>query len=123
MIDERLGGLLDFLADTLEPARQAEIHGLYVRALSGEPVSPDWVRFSPDGRWLVAADKGQGLLRWDLSDVAAEPAVLEAEVKATIFSRFAFSPDSRWLVTVGGGGLRLWDLNVLKSKRKRGVAR
>ena len=38
MIDERLKELLDFLSDTLEPARQAEILDLYVRTLNGEPV-------------------------------------------------------------------------------------
>ena len=38
MMDERLKELLDFLSDTLEPARQAEIQDLYVRALNGEPV-------------------------------------------------------------------------------------
>ena len=38
MIDERLKELLDFLSDTLEPAREAEIQDLYVRALNGEPV-------------------------------------------------------------------------------------
>ena len=39
MIDERLRELLDYLADTLDPARQGEIQDLYVRALNGEPVS------------------------------------------------------------------------------------
>ena len=38
MMDERLRELLDFLSDTLEPARQADVQGLYVRALNGEPV-------------------------------------------------------------------------------------
>ena len=38
MIDGRLKELLDFLSDTLEPARQAEIQDLYIRALNGEPV-------------------------------------------------------------------------------------
>jgi hypothetical protein len=48
MVDERLRELLDFLSDTLEPARQAEIQGLYVRALSGEPAprSSRWVAIS-----------------------------------------------------------------------------
>jgi hypothetical protein len=38
MMNERLKELLDFLSDTLEPARQAEIQDLYVRTLNGEPV-------------------------------------------------------------------------------------
>ena len=38
MMDERLRELLDFLSDTLEPARQAEIQDLYVRTLNREPV-------------------------------------------------------------------------------------
>ena len=38
MIDERLKELLDFLSDTLEPAWQAEIEDLYIRALNGETV-------------------------------------------------------------------------------------
>ena len=38
MMDERLEELLDFLSDTLEPARQAQIQDLHVRTLNGEPV-------------------------------------------------------------------------------------
>jgi hypothetical protein len=37
-MDERLKELLDFLSDTLEPARQAEIQDLSVRTLNGDPV-------------------------------------------------------------------------------------
>jgi len=38
MMNERLKELLDFLSETLEPARQAEIQNLYVRTLNGEAV-------------------------------------------------------------------------------------
>ena len=66
------------------------------------------LRFSPDGRWLVAARQDRPLLLWDL---AAEVAVaLPGNGEPVIDSPLAFGDDGRYLAVETPGALLLWDL-------------
>lgn len=51
---------------------------------------------SPDGRWLFTGDVDGRLLRWDLSDVSAEPETVVELTRGTVGAVMA-SPDGRWV--------------------------
>jgi hypothetical protein len=63
---------------------------------------------SPDGRWLVYADTGDGMFRWQLGVTAEGERLYHAAENVAALS---FSPDGRWLATGGRGqrsNLQLW---------------
>lgn len=66
------------------------------------------LRFSPDGRFLVAAGEGHPLLLWEL---AAEAAVaLPGNGEPVVDSPLAFGDAGRYLAVETAGALLLWDL-------------
>ena len=72
--------------------------------LTGEIVS---VAFSPDGRFLLTASRGDPTRVWE---IASGRAVLELRGHTGETNVAAFSPDGRWIVTGGRDGLALvWE--------------
>ncbi len=65
---------------------------------------PDYLRFSPDGRWLVGR-QGHGALVWEVVTGRLHLSIPEGNIHA-----LRFSEDSRRLATACGGHVRVWDL-------------
>ncbi len=71
------------------------------------------LRFSPDERYLIGDNSGNNqdsrAWRWDLTDLAAEPAVLRGFNASAGVQEF--TPNGRYLITAGDNGtLQRWDL-------------
>lgn len=87
--------------------------------VKGYQTEPFALAFSPDDRWLAAANDNDSMSLWDLKPPKprAEPFLLGAPPLGRSYYRSAitFTPDSKWLVT-GGSRLRkalsLWELSA-----------
>jgi WD40 repeat protein len=85
----------------------------------GDPVNADHnpvyaIAFSPDDRWLAAAQSGPRLVVWDAAsgEMAFTLSPSGFIYKNTYFNRLAFSPDGRWLAGgTNAGRIILWELS------------
>jgi WD40 repeat protein len=71
--------------------------------------------FSPDGKFLVTRNSGQGIRFWDVE--TGEKSYGRGEGSGDI-SALAFSPDSKSLVTAFGRTAVVWDLAARKEPRR-----
>jgi len=86
---------LSDLPEADRPPKDAKL----AAALSVGPLAPiTSVRFSPDGRWLLAASDGRVVV-WDARSGAAAGEL--PGIRGMVHT-LAFSPDGKWLATGGG---------------------
>lgn len=106
--------VLPEIEDALHRAVQASRVQLILPA--HEPGAPIQVSFSPDGRRLATAQRGDQVKVWDLET---------EEIAFTVEGEFvAYSPDGRRLATVTAAGLvKLWDAATGAEVRSRGRVR
>lgn len=79
------------------------------RTFSGSEFEISKVRFSSDGKLLVAANKENQLLLWDFSN---RRAVHKIQAPGDWFENLAISPNNRHVATSGNDGtLRVWDVS------------
>lgn len=71
---------------------------------------------SPDGRWLVTGQHGEGAQVWRVRDAAK---VADLPYTGLITVAFRFSPDGRWLIA-NGGPCRLWEVGTWREARRVG---
>ena len=67
--------------------------------------------FSPDGKWLAAAEQSGGVKRWDLTAPVDNPVVQKLTAKVPLRAvGLHFCGDSRRVLTADPGGeVRAWD--------------
>lgn len=70
------------------------------------------LRFSPDGRWLIALgnDEGRTAHVWRVEGEYAPDEEADLRGHEDAINAVDFAPDSRWLVTAGDHTVRLWQL-------------
>src|SRR5262249_38715379 len=82
----------------------------FVRSLRPDKRSPDQILFSPDGRVLATADRGQRIQLFDVARGRELARLKGHEDAEAVFVPMAFSPDGALLAAGGrGDGIVIWE--------------
>lgn len=125
LIDHNLGAAVSYLQRHIPVPASGDIdlrgfewrylwqqtRGQELRSFTAQSPAISGLAFSPDGRWLAAAEAG-GTEIIDLSSWRVHLALADTNIQLSV----QFSPDSQTLLTTGINDARLWDTHTWQLK-------
>lgn len=85
------------------------------KSLSDQSAAVTDIVTSPDSRWIAVATADQTVRLWTTSTDVTPAQPKQIRIHDSPISKMLFSPDGKWFVTAGDDGMRLWQIDRLRS--------